>query len=88
MIPDPSGGRRPRRRSTSCATSSIRHEFLGVPVVDEARRLLGVVRRAAVEEALAERTDDDYLKTQGIVGGEELRTHAAAARARAGGSPG
>ena len=36
--------------------------------------LLGVVLRHDVEEALTERADNDYLKTQGIVGGEELRT--------------
>jgi magnesium transporter len=35
---------------------------------------VGIVRRAAVQEALADRADDAYLKTQGIVGGEELRT--------------
>ena len=50
------------------------HRYLGVPVVDEQERLIGVVQRAAVMEALAERRDDDYLKTQGIVGGEEFRT--------------
>ena len=50
------------------------HRFLGVPVVDERERLIGVVQRSAVQEALAERRDDDYLKTQGIVGGEEFRT--------------
>lgn len=50
------------------------HRYLGVPVVDEKERLIGVIQRAAVHEALAERRDDDYLKTQGIVGGEEFRT--------------
>lgn len=50
------------------------HHYLGVPVVDEKERLIGVVQKAAVHEALAERRDDDYLKTQGIVGGEEFRT--------------
>lgn len=50
------------------------HQFLGVPVVDAAGVLVGVVRRHDVEEALAERSDSDYLKSQGIVGGEELRT--------------
>jgi len=49
------------------------HNFLGVPVVDSGGRLLGVIHRASVEEALSERSDQDYLKTQGIVGGEELR---------------
>ncbi len=50
------------------------HAFIGVPVVDEAGRLVGVVRRADVEDALGDRADSDYLKSQGIVGGEELRT--------------
>jgi len=49
------------------------HPFFGVPVVDEGGRLVGIVRRAAVNEALAERSEDAYLKTQGIVG-EELRS--------------
>ncbi len=51
-----------------------RYRFLGVPVVDEAGRLVGLVRRSAVEEALARRSEGDYLKSQGIVGGEELRS--------------
>jgi magnesium transporter len=59
-----------------------RNRFLGVPVVDDARRLVGVVRRAAVEEALAERSHSHYRKTQGIVGGEELRTMPLALRSR------
>ena len=50
------------------------HDFLGVPVTDKEGRLLGVVRRHDVEEALADRSESDYLKSQGIVGGEELRT--------------
>jgi magnesium transporter len=50
------------------------HQFLGVPVVDQAPRLVGVVRRADVEEALAQQADSDYRKSQGIVGGEELRS--------------
>jgi magnesium transporter len=48
--------------------------FLGVPVVDRRGRLVGLVRRVEVEEALAERADSDYRKSLGIVGGEELRT--------------
>ncbi len=50
------------------------HEFLGVPVVDAERRLLGVVKRHDVDAALTDRADGEYLKSQGIVGGEELRT--------------
>jgi len=51
-----------------------RYQFYGVPVVNAAGTLVGVVQRADVEEALADRSDSDYLKSQGIVGGEELRT--------------
>ena len=59
-----------------------KHHFLAVPVVDGARRVLGVVRAAAVEEALAERGDSDYRQSQGIVGGDELRTMPLLTRAR------
>jgi len=51
-----------------------RHWFLGLPVVDKDNHLLGVVQRADVEEALSERNEGVYLRAQGIVGGEELRT--------------
>jgi magnesium transporter len=50
------------------------HPFFGVPVVDSDGRLLGVVRRGAYNEALADRSEDALLKVQGIVGGEELRS--------------
>jgi magnesium transporter len=50
------------------------HPFYGVPVVDSGGLLVGIVTRAAVETARADRSENDYLKTQGIVGGEELRT--------------
>jgi magnesium transporter len=50
------------------------HGFFGAPVVDSERRLVGVVRRADVEEALGDRADQNLLKVSGIVGGEELRS--------------
>lgn len=59
-----------------------RHAFYGVPVTDATGRLVGVIRRHDVEEALAGRSDSDYLKSQGIVGGEELRSMPLARRAR------
>lgn len=59
-----------------------RHHYFGVPVVDAERRLVGLVRRADVEEALEDRLSADYLKTQGIAGGEELRTMPLLPRAR------
>ena len=49
------------------------HRYLGVPVVDADDRLVGVVRRRAVSEALGERQGMDLLKVQGIVY-EEVRT--------------
>ncbi len=59
-----------------------RHPFYGVPVIDEQHAIVGVVRRVAVEEALADRSDSNYLKSQGIVGGEELRSMPLLLRAR------
>jgi magnesium transporter len=59
-----------------------RNTFYGAPVVDPKGRLVGIVTRAAVEAARADRSDSDYLKTQGIVGGEELRTMPLAVRSR------
>ena len=51
-----------------------RKPYLGLPVVDEADRLVGIVSHEAVQEALAEIQTEDYLKSSGIVGGEELRS--------------
>ena len=44
------------------------------PVVDDAGRLLGAIRRRAVFDAITERADESYLKSQGIVGGDEFRS--------------
>lgn len=49
------------------------HDFIGVPVLTESRELIGLVTREAVEEALAEKYEDDYRKSQGLVQ-EELRS--------------
>ncbi|MCI0630894.1 MAG: magnesium transporter [Phycisphaerales bacterium] len=51
-----------------------RSGFFGVPVVDNGGKLVGVVKRRDVEAARAERAESDFLKSQGIVGGDELRT--------------
>lgn len=59
-----------------------RHAFYGAPVTDEIGRLVGVVRRAHVEEALGERADRNLLKFSGIVGGEEFRTMPLGLRSR------
>lgn len=49
------------------------HDFIGVPVVTDTQQLIGLVTREAVEEALAEKYEDDYRKSQGLVQ-EELRS--------------
>mgnify|MGYP001822743790 FL=1 len=49
------------------------HDIAAVPVVNENKLLLGIVRRRAVLEALTEKAETDHLKVAGIVGGDELR---------------
>ena len=51
-----------------------REDVSAVPVVDAHQGLLGVVRREDVAEAVSERSEDDFRKTQGIVGGDEIRS--------------
>ncbi len=51
-----------------------RHPFFGVPAIDPENRLVGVIRKSDVEEALAGRAQTDSMQLQGIIGGEELRT--------------
>lgn len=51
-----------------------RHPLLGVPVVDSEKRLVGIVRRADLEQAAAKRVNRQLLWVSGIVGGEEFRT--------------
>jgi magnesium transporter len=58
------------------------HDIAAVPVVDEQGMLLGIVRRRAVLEALAERAEADSLKAAGIIGGEELRSMPVIVRSR------
>ena len=48
--------------------------FVGMPVVDEAGMLVGVVRRVAVEAALSERETRTFLKISGLIAAEEIRT--------------
>ncbi len=50
------------------------HHFLGVPVTDAAGRLVGVVQRADVDQAWIEQQDRSFLRRQGIVSGEEIRS--------------
>jgi magnesium transporter len=58
------------------------NSFTAVPVVDEENRMLGVVRRRAVYDAVAERAESEHMKSQGIMGGEELRSMPTQLRSR------
>jgi magnesium transporter len=58
------------------------NHFTAVPVVDAETRMLGVVHRRAVYDAVAERAESEHLKSQGIVGGEELRSMPTTVRSR------
>jgi len=48
--------------------------FLGVPVVDDAGRLVGIVSRSSVKEAEEDQATNAFLKVSGVVGGEEFRS--------------
>ena len=50
------------------------HHFVGAPVVDADGVLVGVLHREAVQSGEARRAEADYRKSQGIVGGEEIRS--------------
>lgn len=50
------------------------YDFYGAPVLDDNGVLLGVVLRRDILEAKSELANMELLETQGIVGGEELRT--------------
>ena len=56
--------------------------FLAMPVVDAHGVLLSVVGRADAVEREHEEAEDDYRVSQGIVGGEELRSMPVAMRMR------
>lgn len=58
------------------------HDIAAAPVVDERGSLLGIVRRRALLEALADRAESDSLKSAGIVGGDELRSMPVLLRSR------
>ena len=58
------------------------NDWFGVPVVDDDKKLIGVVLRQDTLEAEADRITQEHLETQGIVGGEELRTMPVGLRAR------
>lgn len=51
-----------------------RYTIIGLPVTDNAGRLVGVALRADVEEALGEQAAGALTSFSGIVGGDELRS--------------
>lgn len=50
------------------------HPLFGLPIVDDAQKLVGVVRRDDVEKASEEQAGRTFLRFAGIMGGEELRS--------------
>jgi len=58
------------------------YNYYGFPVVDDQDYLIGVVVRNSILEAMNERTAFEHLETQGIVGGDELRTMPVLLRSR------
>ena len=51
-----------------------RWTFWDVPVTDEEGRMIGLVRRSSVEEAMTEEQEKAFLRFSGIITGEELRS--------------
>ena len=51
-----------------------KHNFFGVPIIDDRQKLIGIVLRKSVLEANADQANYEHLETQGIIGGDELRT--------------
>lgn len=49
------------------------HGYLGLPVVDEDGKLIGVVSRVAIADASLERSETESLRRQGVMG-DELRS--------------
>lgn len=58
------------------------YEFYGLPVVDDNKKLIGVLRRKNVMKAINDLIAFEHLETQGIVGGDELRTMPVLLRSR------
>ncbi|MFH1740471.1 MAG: magnesium transporter [bacterium] len=56
------------------------YNYLGIPVTDDRGRLIGVVGRSSVQEAIEKRESRSFLRFAGIVGGEELRSMPARTR--------
>lgn len=50
------------------------HHFFGVPVIDDEKKMLGIILRHDVEEALSKTKTKNFLRLSGVIGGEEFRT--------------
>ena len=48
--------------------------FFGIPVTDDSGRLLGVLRRSAVNQEAERQAERSFLRISGIIGGEEFRS--------------
>jgi magnesium transporter len=59
-----------------------KNELFGVPVLDDEQKLVGVILRKDILEAQTERITQEHLESQGIVGGDELRTMPVLLRAK------
>lgn len=59
-----------------------KYELFGVPVVDDDQKLVGIILRRDIMEAQNDRTTYEHLESQGIVGGDELRTMPVLLRAK------
>lgn len=59
---------------TDVKSAFDRSSLLGLPVVDDADRLVGVVSRSEVDRAREHEAGTMFLKASGVVGGEELRS--------------
>ncbi len=51
-----------------------RYPFWNVPVTNNAGKMIGVVRRADLEEAIGEAHEKTLMRFGGIIGGEEIRS--------------
>jgi len=56
-------------------------DYYGLPVIDKKDRLVGLIRRVDLTEALERRAEKTFMKASGIIGGEEYRTMPAGQRA-------